>query len=251
MKIYQRHLAIRINWLVSQLRDAPKASISYQQRRGELKTIIKVWDKNGKMHSINAETPRGKELFPIAERNENYRLQLHELRREWIANYREPIPDWSRRLPVAKVRNALLTEKAYEEAIPYQNREYPLDQGLMYKNKIYRSKGEVKLATILDLIGLDFKYETTVEIGGIKYYPDFLVRQRETGRVIIIEYGGMLENQRYFDRLMNKKRTYASIGFLEGADVLYISEYSNSAMEEECIITAILSALEKDLVIAA
>ena len=143
----------------------------------------------------------------------------------------------------------MICYEAFREAESYQNSSYPIDKGLLYNNNLYRSKGEIKIARILDSIGLEYKYEPQLFLSDGPVFPDFWVHQRETHNCVILEYGGMLDSQKYYDHLAYKRNRYRSSGLREGIDVIFINEYSDLAIEDELISTLVLSALEQSIVL--
>ncbi len=248
MEIMKRHYAIRINWLRNRIKNAPDAFVFKRKYKGSIKEKIKVRLSDGTSYTIDASTSDGIELLKQIIEKKTNKTTLATLEKEWAAKWSDPIPEWNEIFKCRRQRSPFLTPEAYEKAEAYQNSDYPLDKALMYNNRPYRTKGEVKLAMLLDLLGLEFKYEVKIIINGVACYPDFLVYERETGTVIIIEYGGMLEKREYFDKLAYRRQRYHNAGLHEGSDVVYINEYSDRQVEEEVIIANILSALEYNLV---
>ncbi len=89
----------------------------------------------------------------------------------------------------------------------------------------YKSKGERKVAEVLDSLNLDYTYEPRVLVeekntGDTEkarlWYPDFFVKNLG----IIIEYVGMPENKEYMKGIERKRETYERMGL----KVVYINK---------------------------
>ena len=66
-----------------------------------------------------------------------------------------------------------------------------------YKGRDYRSRAEMLIATVLDELGLEFKYDVLVMIDGKEFTFDFVIVFREFNRCIFIEYYGKCEESDY------------------------------------------------------
>lgn len=85
-----------------------------------------------------------------------------------------------------------------------------------------RSKSEVIVADILDKLGIDYKYEKTLEIKGKKYIPDFTLSYQ--GKNAYLEHLGMLGNTTYNEHWQEKKENYSQAGISEENGNLIITQ---------------------------
>jgi len=96
-----------------------------------------------------------------------------------------------------------------------------------YKGREYRSRAEMIFATILDELGLEFKYDVLVEIGGKEYTFDFIIVFREFNRCIFIEYYGKCEDPDYNYKNSRKINHSFNNDIYLGRDLFIFSGDSN------------------------
>ena len=108
-----------------------------------------------------------------------------------------------------------------------------------------RSKNEILFATVLDKIGLAYKYEPVLRLGDREICPDFAVRVPERGGCLYFEVVGMLDDKNYRRKFHEKFDTYIDAGFVPGEDVVFVYFGSNWTPDEETLIQIIVSAVEK------
>jgi len=81
----------------------------------------------------------------------------------------------------------------------------------------YRSKSEAMLADLLHENGIAFIYERELFLQGVgKVYPDFTLFLPGSGREIILEHFGMIDNYEYACRAAKKIQDYAENGYILG-----------------------------------
>lgn len=249
MDILQRHMAIQINYLKNSLSNAPCVSTFVRRNKNSITTKVKVTNKDGTSYTLDAGTERGAAFYKIAEETKYNKARLKELLQKWENKWNEPIPLWDSIYKCPMQRSSLLSTEAFQAAESYQNSSFPLDKALMYKNRPYRTKGEIKIVRIVEDLGLDFKYEPCLDLGDGICYPDLWVCEQITGNTVAVEYGGMMEDRKYYDRQLYKRQKYHSSGLREGVDVVFINEYKDQGIEDDLIIAMILSALEQNIVV--
>lgn len=83
-----------------------------------------------------------------------------------------------------------------------------------------RSKVEAMVAAELTGLGIPFRYEQRVRIGGQELYPDFIALDMRTGKKILIEVFGMMDDPGYRDKYYSKMKLYAENGYIPDIDVL-------------------------------
>lgn len=57
-----------------------------------------------------------------------------------------------------------------------------------YKGVTFRSKSEAMLAYCLDKFGLSYEYEPKIECDDLEWTPDFLISERRSGSICLLEY---------------------------------------------------------------
>lgn len=97
-----------------------------------------------------------------------------------------------------------------------------------------RSKGEAMLLDLADDMGLRYRYDSTVLIDGREISPDLIIA-REDGKLIYVEHHGWIDresNDRWF---LFKLDLYASIGILQGYNLLVTFDRSDTSCDTELI----------------
>ena len=95
-----------------------------------------------------------------------------------------------------------------------------LERGLVHRTargELVRSKSEVIIADLLDGLGLPYAYEQpfTAPDGSVRY-PDFTIDDAETGRRMLIEHLGMMDQPDYARRWEAKAQWYEAAGVPTG-----------------------------------
>lgn len=108
------------------------------------------------------------------------------------------------------------------EKAPYRRLDkFPEQKNVPTIKGIYvRSKVEAMVAAQLTELGIPFRYEQHVRIGAHDLYPDFIALDMRTGKKILIEVFGMMDDPGYRDRYYSKMKLYAENGYIPDIDVL-------------------------------
>ncbi|MCR5527870.1 MAG: hypothetical protein K6F49_01490 [Saccharofermentans sp.] len=123
--------------------------------------------------------------------------------------------------------------------------EAPTDSSYLHCGYRMRSRGEVMIAQVLDSLGLEYKYEPEVIVGGETYYPDFAVWFPEFGRCIFIEFLGMLDRQNYAYKNGIKIANYLNAGMVINRDILIFCGTKNSMPTADEIAEDIIALITK------
>ena len=108
-----------------------------------------------------------------------------------------------------------------------------------YSGKHLRSKSECLIDMCLHINGIPFKYECPIHIDNKTYYPDFTVLNPKNGKIMYWEHLGLLDNPEYFDKAINKIKTYSQNGIYPGINLIITSETSDSPLDVNYIETLI------------
>ena len=92
------------------------------------------------------------------------------------------------------------------------------------KGEFVRSKSEALIANALFDSGIQYRYECRLELGEITCYPDFMIRNEKTNKIVIWEHFGMIDDPMYFENMMKKIRLYISNGYLPGDKLIMTFE---------------------------
>ncbi len=98
-----------------------------------------------------------------------------------------------------------------------------------------RSKTEVIIADMLFMLGVPYIYECRITIRGKIYEPDFYILNCLTGRVVIWEHLGMMDDPSYLARNSQKIMDYLSAGLIFGKDLIFSTESESDKLRTEVI----------------
>ena len=92
-----------------------------------------------------------------------------------------------------------------------------------YNGRNYRSRAEMIYATILDELGLEFKYDVNVTFHGKTFSVDFVIVIREFNRCVFVEYFGKCSDAGYNHDNMTKLEYAQADGVYIGRDLFIFS----------------------------
>jgi len=107
------------------------------------------------------------------------------------------------------------------------------------KGERVRSKSEVLIADELYRLGISYKYEYPFHFGNLTVYPDFTILNPNTGRIVIWEHFGLLDDQNYRDSMITKIRTYEKAGLKQGRNLFFTYETSRMTLNKSDITRTI------------
>ena len=108
----------------------------------------------------------------------------------------------------------------------YKKSDYPIDEGFRTRSGILvRSKTELIIADMLDIRGIPFYYERPLHLKGWgDVYPDFTVLNKRTRRTYYWEHMGMMDDDDYRDKALEKIIHYILSGHALGIDLILTHE---------------------------
>lgn len=96
---------------------------------------------------------------------------------------------------------------------PEQNKYKEEERKHLYKGIYYRSKSEAVIAMLLESYGIEFKYEVKIEVDGRTFYPDFVIRRKRDGKIILWEHFGLIRDEDYRQSMYRKMAAYHEAGY--------------------------------------
>ncbi len=115
--------------------------------------------------------------------------------------------------------------KRWEEEEYHSTAEHP--EHLIHpgpKGKMYRSKSEASIATVLHRHRIPFRYEWDKDINGVTYHIDFTIRHPKTGQIIYWEHCGGMDKDGYSANIGTKIREYAAAGIFPDRNLILTFE---------------------------
>ncbi len=104
---------------------------------------------------------------------------------------------------------------------PVQIGDKFLEEHLIHRTargEAVRSKSEVIIANLLFAKGIDYRYEEPLEIDGVTKYPDFTIEDDNTGETYYWEHLGMLSDEGYRQKWLEKVEWFKAKGVLPMAE---------------------------------
>lgn len=107
-----------------------------------------------------------------------------------------------------------------------------------------RSKSESIIATLLDMNGIEYRYETPLTLGDHTFRPDFTIMRPSDRKLFYWEHFGMMSNPNYHERTQKKLQEYIKHGLMPWDRLIATfesNEDSFDAQQVDKIIKALLS----------
>ena len=118
---------------------------------------------------------------------------------------------------------------------PGQNKYMREELKHLYKGVYYRSKSEAVIAMLLESHGIEFKYEVRIEVGGRAVYPDFVIRRKRDGKIILWEHFGLTHNEEYRQGMFRKLIDYHEAGYNIWDNLIVSFESENGSINVDSI----------------
>ena len=167
-------------------------------------------------------------------------------------------PPWEQALkllPPAKralVNSPVPSDKAKSEkwlSLPREFLNYKTDEAICpsRKGELFRSKSEATIADCLDEFGITYVHDCKVTLNnGIDYYPDFIIFMPHTEREIIFEHFGIMGEQNYAAKAINKICDYVASGYQMGVNFFCSFEALSSPLNTNFILRIINTIIEEN-----
>jgi len=88
-----------------------------------------------------------------------------------------------------------------------------------------RSKSEVLIANKLESYHIPYRYEIAITLGNKTIYPDFIIKNPFTGKTIIWEHFGALNQEGYEQKMTDKMERYLKHGYIPFETMIYTFEF--------------------------
>jgi ATP-dependent exoDNAse (exonuclease V) alpha subunit len=99
-----------------------------------------------------------------------------------------------------------------------------LDQNLIYRTRrseLVRSKTEWIIADKLDEAGITYHYELPLDMGGVTRYPDFTIKDDDSGVTCYWEHLGLMNRPQYVERWRRKEAAYRAMSVVPATEFEY------------------------------
>ena len=144
---------------------------------------------------------------------------------------------------------ATLTNAQYIEEwqkVTWQGLPFTEDTPRYYtaRKEQVRSKSEVIIADTLNRSGIPYHYEYPVKLSNKIFHPDFLCLNLRTRQEFIWEHFGMMDNEEYLEKAIQKIKIYNENNYFLGKNLIITMETQSSPLnmrQLEQIISAYLA----------
>ena len=230
------YLKAKLNLIDKEIGGLPDVRLGHHEGRVVLRQCLFV---NGKrrVKEYSADKEEGKLLYGQSE----YRKKLSDVKEqlEIILKNMPALPD----IDLTKVNT--IYNKDMWERIHVRAEFEEKNTGYQYKNMMMDSRGEMIVAQTLESLGLEYKYEPRIIIGGEVYYPDFIVYLPEFERCFFVEFMGRLDDEKYISRNKFKIMDYLKSGMVINRDLLVFCGYENSMVNSDDMTDDIVALINK------
>ena len=234
---------IRLRYLEKRLEKLPKGKVTERVEHGKKREL--VWIRTypyapsyNRRYYYTTKEP-GISLMTKVVESSRIETEIQEII-ERLRTSRDEVRCVSRikrrNEPVTMNRKFFDELKKTEDSNPY-----PKTNPVEYNGILFRSKGEMLIAQKLDELGLEYSYESRLNIGR-DVYPDFSVYISEIDKVFFIEFMGGFGNSEYNMSSGNKFSDYANYGYINGRDIIFICETDVNKADVE-LLEAQINAL--------
>ncbi|MBQ8590523.1 MAG: hypothetical protein IJ486_08750 [Firmicutes bacterium] len=152
-----------------------------------------------------------------------------------IENY-QPYSEDDIRKSLPEIYTAPLQYHGFDDmtcSVPSSSQSlYP--EGLIHKNSVgerFRSKSEVQISELLRSMNITYVYEPCLSLGAKTVHPDFMLKHPRSQKAILIEYFGMVDDNDYGLRMLEKMRLYLNHGYIPGRNILFLFETQSSGID--------------------
>ena len=227
MSILKNILEENLSDCISQLEKLPKGTLITKESKGLMYLCWSHISEDGK----RIKTPLKESDRPLIDqlrRQRILRIQIPLLKHnlKLVDRFLKYYKPWDESTCLRQL------SKAYSENLSYQgfdppekNTSHP--ENLVHRNSIgevYRSRIEVQISEILHSKGLQYDYDTLLELGNKTWSPDFRITHPKTGEFIYFEYFGKMIDDDYAYNNLEKIQAYLRSGYVYGKNLMFFFE---------------------------
>lgn len=230
----------RYIYLSQQLADLPKIRFGGRGHDNAITVYMQDSDTGKTVRRrINQASPQWGKYYDAALRREALKDQLNKLLINWREDHKGSLPKIASDYKIIRRQNNRYDSSLWSE---FRNNDcdVPNDYPEYYKDFVMRSQLEVEVAKVLDSLGLEYKYEVSLMLGGGETInPDMSVNFPEYDRCGFVEALGGLDNMKYVSHNAWKLKLYINAGLYPNRDVALISADRKYFPDRELIRRAI------------
>ena len=152
--------------------------------------------------------------------------------------YPQKVQQLIKPLTLSKKEYCKQWESVSYKGLPFDEKAPPYTTD---KGERVRSKSELIIANALFHSKVPYRYEYPLQIKGIgEFHPDFLCLNPRTGREVLWEHFGLMDDTTYRNNAISKLSKYSESGFVPGKNFIYTMETSTMPLNSRFVKKVIL-----------
>lgn len=230
-----RRLTKQIKECTSTLKRSPEGKIRSSTTRGKYVKWYHVID--GNYHTL-PKSNRKLALALMKKRKAEVELQGAQKELRALTRYQKARAD------SLAATQKLVDSRLFQEMITAQPSVTMVKRGPIFKEEdlkfctprglSVRSKSELIIANALDAHGIEYVYEDELWLDGELYQPDFMAKNKRTGKTIYWEHLGLMDKEKYRRRASNKMEIYTKNGIIPMVNFIITCETDEHPLD--CIL---------------
>ena len=104
---------------------------------------------------------------------------------------------------------------------------------LTVEGELVQSKSEAIIANALHYNSIKYNYELPLTLGNRTIYPDFTIKDPDTGEVWYWEHCGLMSDKDYVKRWRKKEKLYAEHGITQDTNLIVTEEYRGEGLDTQ------------------
>lgn len=101
------------------------------------------------------------------------------------------------------------------------------------EGELVQSKSEAIVANALHYNNITYKYEQPLTLGNKTIFPDFTIKDPDTGEVWYWEHCGLMSDKDYVERWRKKEKLYAEHGITQETNLIVTEEYKGEGLNTQ------------------
>ena len=170
---------------------------------------------------FSTKNPDWERWSRIAEERITLKKQLDTLLQDWSKYHKESLKDIASQYRIIRQESNGL-DMALWNSMSNNQCSKEIKHPFIYKGITMRSQFETVIASILDDMHLDYKYDVRLDLVKGTVFPDFAVGLPEYDRCGFLEYLGALKDFSYISDNAEKFENYVSSGLYINRDIVFI-----------------------------
>ncbi len=225
----------RLNYLDEQIKELPR--MKKGMHRGV--EIIRYYDNGWHQISSAREKMYNEYLAKYRKRKalkEEFSILMKEWRQLFNASYYSLRDDYAIKTNTDSLLTNLFWDKLIDNQCSVENKT-----ALYFDNHNFRSRAEQRIAEAAKELHLIYKYDCGVKLNGGSVYPDFTFAFPEFNRCTFLEYYGMLADENYRLKVVNKNTLYLKNKIYDNRDLFMICGDADYMPNGDAIKTILIS----------